>query len=72
MLNLSKNIADIKIFVGSFNDLLACIDAEDIIYKEHPLNLHYKGKEENRDWISKVEGYFPSFFAFWKKCKKEI
>ena len=70
--NLSKNIPDIKIFVGEFNDLLEQIDEEHIVYKEHPLNAQYKGLEEPRDWISSVNGYFPSFFSFWKKVKREL
>lgn len=71
-LDLSKNIPDIKLFVGEFEDLLKNIDRNKIRYKEHPLNTGYKGFEEPREWISSVKGYFPSFFSFWKKCKKEI
>ena len=44
----------------------------DIYYKEHPLNKNYRGVEESRDWMFTVKGYFPSFFAFWKKCEKEL
>jgi len=45
---------------------------KDIYYKEHPLNLDYQGTEIPRDWMFSVKGYYPSFFAYWKKCKKEI
>jgi len=71
-LSLSKNITDIKIFVGEFDELFTQLSFDKIIFKEHPLNKHYKGKEETRDWLSSITGYFPSFFAFWKKCKKEL
>lgn len=71
-INLSKNINGMKIFVGDFNQLKAELSTEHLVYKEHPLNGHYSGKEEARDWLSNVQGYYPSFFAFWKKCKKEI
>lgn len=71
-LELSENIPNIKIYIGEFDELLQHIDIDKIRFKEHPLNNNYKGVEEARDWISNVEGYFPSFFSFWKKCKKEI
>jgi deoxyribodipyrimidine photo-lyase len=48
------------------------IDAS-IYYKEHPLNFAYIGVQEERDWISSdVVGYYPSFFAYWKKVKKDL
>ena len=71
-LALSKNIPGIKVFVGEFSELLQHLDSKDLIFKEHPLNRHYHGNEESREWLSSVQGYFPSFFAFYKKCKKEI
>ncbi len=71
-LALSKNIPDIKVFVGEFSDLQKQLNPEKIIYKEHPLNFNYQGYQEPREWMSNVTGYFPSFFAFWKKCKNEI
>jgi len=72
VLALRQNIPDLKVFTGEFTELLDQIDTERIIYKEHPLNAHYNGQMEPRDWLCSVEGYFPSFFAFWKKCKKEL
>lgn len=71
-LALVKNISGIKVFVGEFHELLKDISAVHIIYKEHPTNAHYQGKEEPREWLSGIEGYFPSFFSFWKKCKKTL
>ena len=73
IMQLSKNIADIKIYVGSFESLSNQVDKETIYYKEHPLNKKYTGTEESRDWISDtVTGYYPSFFAYWKKIRKQI
>ncbi|SRX55480.1 FAD-binding domain-containing protein [Aequorivita sp. CIP111184] len=72
ILDLSKNIPNIQIFVGEFDELISSYKLNTIYYKEHPLNNHYKGIEEPRDWMFDVKGYYPSFFAFWKKCKKEI
>jgi deoxyribodipyrimidine photo-lyase len=72
VMRLKQNIPEMQVFVGEFSELVDQLHPEKIIYKEHPLNKHYQGQEEPRDWMSKVSGYFPSFFAFWKKCKKEI
>ncbi len=72
ILALSKNIADIQVYVGEFDELVKSHSLGTIYYKEHPLNRHYRGTEESRDWMFSVEGYYPSFFAFWKKCKKEL
>lgn len=72
VLQLSKNIDGIVIFVEEFNIIVKQVPAEMIIFKEHPLNGHYRGHQEPRDWLSNITGYFPSFFAFWKKCKKEL
>jgi deoxyribodipyrimidine photo-lyase len=65
-------ITGIQIYVGEFNDLITNYNFGNIYYKEHPLNKHFKGHEEPRDWMFNVQGYYPSFFAFWKQCKKEI
>ncbi|MEB2784942.1 FAD-binding domain-containing protein [Algoriphagus persicinus] len=71
-LDLTKNIVGIQTFVGEFSELAEQIHTEYILYKEHPASMHYKGREEPREWMSSVEGFYLSFFAFWKKCKKEI
>lgn len=67
-----KNIPAIKIFVGEFEELVQKHKLKEIYFKEHPLNINYKGKEEKRDWMFEVDGYYPSFFAFWKKCRKQL
>ncbi|MFK7813338.1 MAG: FAD-binding domain-containing protein [Maribacter sp.] len=72
MLALSKNIGGIQLFVGEFDELITSYQLTNVHYKEHPLNTHYKGKESARDWMFTVKGYYPSFFGFWKKCKKEL
>ncbi len=72
VVNLSGNIPGIQVFVGEFSELKDKVGTGEIYYKEHPLSQHFQGVEESRDWMFSVEGYFPSFFAFWKKCKKEL
>ena len=69
VLQLAQNIPGIQISSAEFSEL--CEDGE-IIYKEHPLNRHYQGHEDARDWMFPVTGYYPSFFAFWKRCKKSL
>ncbi|MEM8937996.1 MAG: FAD-binding domain-containing protein [Bacteroidota bacterium] len=71
MLKLSQNIIDLQVYIGEFDELTSEHLIQEVIYKEHPLNK-YKGKEEPRDWMFDVTGYYRSFFAFWKKCQKEL
>lgn len=65
-----ENIPDIKIWVAEFAELKALVTG-DIYFKEHPLN-NYVGREDSRTGMTEVTGEFPSFFAYWKKCKKEL
>ena len=69
---LSANIKDIKIFVGSFNELQVQLKDAEIVFKEHPLNTNYQGIQEDREWMSSVVGYFPGFFKFLNKAKKQL
>ena len=70
-LELSNNIKGIKIYCGEFDDLTKDFNNQ-VFFKQHPLNYNYKGMEETRDWLTSVKGYYPSFFSFWKKAKKEL
>ena len=73
ILDLSKeNIDSVQVYVGEFNTLKSDYKLKYIYYKEHPLSQHYQGTEESRDWMFEVEGFYPSFFSFWKKCKKQL
>lgn len=83
----TTNIPSLQIFVGNFEDLFQHIEtismsdkkiasekSNAIIYfKEHPTTQHYQGIQETRDWLfPEVNGYFPSFFGYWKKCERYI
>lgn len=70
ILMLAENIEGMQVMVGEFLELKTKYSLRDIFYKEHPLNTHYSGTEDARDWMFPVKGYYPSFFAFWKKCQK--
>ncbi len=72
MMALSKNIEGIQVYYGEFEELITDYCLKEIHFKEHPLNASYQGIETPRDWMFNVEGYFPSFFAFWKKCRKQL
>ena len=73
LLELSKNISEIQIYVGSFESLCTAHRINNAIYKEHPLNIGYFGAEEPRDWIvNELTGYYPSFFSYWKKIEKQL
>jgi deoxyribodipyrimidine photo-lyase len=68
----TTNIPGIQIFKGNFEDLSQHIQSC-IYFKEHPTTLHYRGIEEARDWLfPDVNGYFPSFFGYWKKCERYL
>ena len=71
MLELSKNISEIQLYVGEFDEFVSEHQVVDIYYKEHPLN-NYSGTQDERDWMFNVKGYYPSFFKFWNKAKKTI
>ncbi len=44
-----------------------------IYYKEHPTTIHYKGVQEEREWMfPEVKGYFNSFMGYWKKCERYL
>ena len=85
IIDLAKNnIQGIQVFVGNFEALIAeliSIDTDGsiekekiqakIFFKEHPTTQHYQGIREQRDWLfPEVNGYYPSFFGYWKKCEK--
>lgn len=73
ILDLSKNIPNLQIVTGEFTDVFKAINKTTIHFKEHPTNQHFEGTEHRRDWIFEaVQGYYPSFFSYWKQCKKNL
>ncbi len=70
IIDLSKNINNIQIFVGEFEALFVLAKANKIFYKSHPAFTHYKGIAENYEMLfPTVTDYYPSFSAYFKKCK---
>lgn len=73
VLDLSKNIKNCQVYVGSFESLNQQYASHNFHFKEHPLNSHYKGTQHERDWLfENIKGYFPSFFSFWKQSEKQL
>lgn len=75
---LSKNIDGITIYAGEVDALTKQYENANLktlnafISKEHPVFEYYPGKKDSRDWMfPKVEGYFSSFFGFWKKASNQ-
>lgn len=69
-LSLSRNIKNLQVYVGSFQEFVKQYECKHIYFKEHPLNKGYEGIEEPRDWIvPEINGYFPSFFSYWKRVE---
>jgi deoxyribodipyrimidine photo-lyase len=71
---LSKNIDGIVIYAGEVNALTKQYENADLtisntfISKEHPAFEYYPGIKDSRDWMfPTTQGYYPSFFSFWKK-----
>ena len=73
LLKLAENIEAMQVFVGSFADLSKLLGGSLVYFKEHPLNTHYQGEEEERDWMfPEVKTANGSFFQFWKQGLKSL
>jgi deoxyribodipyrimidine photo-lyase len=78
VLNLSKNIPNIQLMIGEVSELEKLYVASEVstkwlISKEHPAFNYYPGQRDARDWVyPEVNGYYNSFFSYWKKCEKLI
>ena len=73
MMEQSSNIEGIQVFVGSFSELQQQTRTSMLYFREHPLNKHYKGIEDSREWM--IQASLPvkgSFFSFWKKYERQI
>jgi len=56
------------------NKSIASQESKAVIYfKEHPTTHYYQGIQEARNWLfPEVNGYYPSFFGYWKKCERYL
>ncbi len=70
--NIIKHNGRAKIFCGDFKEFISLHETKNIIYKEHPLNAHYEGTCDERDWMfTDVKKYVPSFFKYYKMAVKQ-
>lgn len=72
VISLASNIDGIKIHTGDFNALRSLSSGQPFFFKQHPFSSHYSGTADEREWLTDVKGYFPSFFSFWKKAEKQL
>ncbi len=73
LLRLAENLPGLQVYCGSFDALHTAAKGATIHFKEHPLNTHYRGALEARDWmVPEVQGFHPSFFSYWKKIQGRI
>lgn len=63
-------IPHLQVLVCEFNELAPRLHGP-VYFKEHPLQA-YRGTEETRDWLAPLSGFYPSFFAYWKRAKKYV
>ncbi len=71
ILALAGNIPDIEIFTGSFTEIKHMYPEAAIHFKKHPAFTHYRGTAESPGYLfPSVNGYYPSFMSYWKKCEK--
>ncbi|MBX7181790.1 MAG: deoxyribodipyrimidine photolyase [Bacteroidia bacterium] len=72
-LALAQNIPGLQVWVGEFSELKTMLSGADLIFKEHPFCSHWQGIQEERQWmVPEIQGYFPSFFAYWKKIESYL
>lgn len=73
MMEQTTAIPGIQVYAGSFVSLIELCKNSLIFYREHPLNAHYSGHQDERTWLIDVEAPVKgSFFSFWKKVEKQI
>ena len=73
IIQLAKNIEGIQVFAGELADLPDIQKCPAIYSKEHPAFPHYPGIKDEREWLfPEIQGLYPSFFSYWKKCEREL
>ncbi|MFC3559257.1 FAD-binding domain-containing protein [Pedobacter jamesrossensis] len=77
--DLSRNIPSIQIYAGEIAELQALYSQSGLatgqafISKDHPAFNHYPGTRDSYERIfPEVTGEYPSFFSYWKRCRKYL
>lgn len=72
ILDLSKNIEGIHLFVGEINSIPHLRSYPKILSKEHPAFRHYPGIQQDREWMFPgLHVNHTSFFRFWKQAERK-
>jgi deoxyribodipyrimidine photo-lyase len=72
-LQLAKEIVGAQILAMDYHDFISTYQPQVVHFKTHPLFNHYQGIEHTRSWINyEISGYYPSFFAYWKKIRPTL
>lgn len=75
MMELAQNnIDNLQVFVGNFTELKKKLQpTQKVHFIDHPLHRHFSGFPDPYPWMfPQVKGYYPSFFAFWKKTARYL
>src|SRR5690606_20072975 len=51
VLELAKNIKNVQVFTGEWDELIQQYQPAEIHYKEHPAFVHYSGIQWEGDWM---------------------
>ncbi len=71
ILNQAALIDGLTCFVGEWEEWSQNTTGHDCHFVEHPFFDHYQGNKMSRQWMfPEVDGYYPSFFAYWKQVEK--
>nr|MCU0335658.1 hypothetical protein [Chitinophagaceae bacterium] len=79
VLHWARRIHGLRVFTGELADLATALQTsaaqlnKQVVYREHPAFSHWPGQTDARPWmVPEVQGYFPSFFAYWKKVQQRL
>jgi deoxyribodipyrimidine photo-lyase len=72
VLDLAAAVPGLQCFRGEFEELERLYAGNEIRFRSHPFNSHFRGTGESRPSLTKVHGVDGSFFKFWKSVKKEL
>lgn len=68
-----ENIPGIQVYVGEVSEMPGITGAGQVVTREHPLASHFPGSKDPYPWLfPQVDGYYPSFSAYWKRAEREL
>ncbi|AWA29426.1 deoxyribodipyrimidine photolyase [Flavobacterium magnum] len=73
VLALSRNIPNLKVYCGEFEDLRSAYPEVRFIAREHPIINYHGAQVESREWIvPEVTGFYPSYSKYYTACLKYL